>query len=186
LIATPNDYVPAKITFGDKTKNVKLRLKGDWVDHLSRDKWSYRIKVQGDETIMGMKQFSLQHPKIRNYVYEWIWHKAIKREGIIALRYDFVNLIVNGKNKGIYALEEHFEKRLIENNQFREGPIVKFNENLLWLDRARQIPNMEPEGAFYSSAIDTFQSRKTLKDEKLRNQFIEAVNLLEDFRLSCF
>ncbi|NJM95793.1 MAG: hypothetical protein HC792_06715 [Acaryochloridaceae cyanobacterium CSU_5_19] len=36
------------------------------------------------------------------------------REGLPALRYEFVNVIQNGKDMGIYALEEHFEKRLIE------------------------------------------------------------------------
>ncbi|MGH7456765.1 MAG: hypothetical protein ACRENG_35780, partial [bacterium] len=136
LTASDDDFVPAKIRYQDTTTEVKIRLKGDWVDHLLGDKWSYRIKVKGDHTLLGMKQFSIHHPKARNYVYEWIFHQALKRESMIPLRYDFIEVTLNGKDLGVYALEEHFEKRVVEYNQFREGPIVKYNEELLWNDRA--------------------------------------------------
>ena len=103
-----------------------MRLKGDWTDHLFGDKWSFRIKVKGDNTLFGMKQFSIHHPRARNFIYEWLYHQALKREGVLSLRYDFIEVTLNGKNLGVYALEEHFEKRLIEHNQYREGPIIKF------------------------------------------------------------
>ena len=48
-------------------------------------------------------------------------------------------LFLNGKNLGIYALEEHFDKALIESNKFREGPILKFDESILWEKRANII-----------------------------------------------
>ena len=79
-------------------------------------KSSYRIKVKGDNTILGMKQFSIHHPRERNYLNEWLFHKTINREGLISLRYYFVKIILNGNDLGIYALEEHFERRLLENN----------------------------------------------------------------------
>ena len=33
---------------------------------------------------------------------------------------------------GIYAMEEHFSKELIESNSRREGVIVNFEDYLLW------------------------------------------------------
>ena len=77
-----------------------------------------------------MKEFSIQHPKTRNYVYEWLFHEALKREDLLSLRYEFIDVTLNGKDLGTYALEESFEKRLIEHNGYREGPIVRFNEDL--------------------------------------------------------
>jgi len=44
-----------------------------------------------------MKQFSIHHPNTRNYVYEWIFHQALKREGVLSLRYDFIEVTLNGK-----------------------------------------------------------------------------------------
>ena len=74
LNLTDDDYVPAKIRFKDVTVRVKLRLKGDYVDHLIGGQRSLRIKVRDDNVLFGMKNFSIQHPKIRNYIYEWIYH----------------------------------------------------------------------------------------------------------------
>ena len=45
--------------------------------------------------------------------------------GGVSLRYEFVDVVVNGVYKGVYALEEGFNKRLIENSNKREGPIIR-------------------------------------------------------------
>jgi hypothetical protein len=171
LMSSSDDFVPASIRYGDQSVNVRIRLKGDFLDHLDTDKWSYRIEVRGDNTLFGMKQFSIQHPKTRNYIYEWIYHQALKREGVISLRYKFIDVTLNGKDLGIYALEEHFEKRLIEHNQLIEGPIVRFNENLRWAD-----PNAEKNGntAFLTVDVDTFQTNQMLSDPSSYAQHVQA------------
>ncbi|MCG3119537.1 MAG: hypothetical protein ALAOOOJD_01967 [bacterium] len=188
LTASDDDFVPAKIHYQDKTVDAKIRLKGDWVDHLLGAKWSFRIVVKDDNTLLGMKQFSIHHPKARNYVYEWIFHQALKRESMIALRYDFIKVTFNGKDLGVYALEEHFEKRVIEHSQFREGPIIKYNEELLWNDRAThfQLGELGPTGlqSENSSNIDAFKMGRVMGDAGLHSQFIKAYSLLEAFRYS--
>ena len=95
LFTSVDDYVPAQIRYRDKITKVKLRLKEDWTDHLSSEKWSFRVIVSGDKTLMGMKKFSLQHPKTKNYLYEWVYQQALIKEGLLGLRYDFVDLNVN-------------------------------------------------------------------------------------------
>ncbi len=79
-----------------------------------------------------MKTFSLQAPERRGGVHEWIFHRALRREGLVALRYRFVRLLLNSADLGIYALEEHFDARLLEHGGFRAGPIVAFDESLSW------------------------------------------------------
>jgi len=88
--------VPARITHGNVTRRVHLRLKGEWGDHVDTDKWSLRVKVRDGETLMGMKRFSLQHPKTRDFIHEWVHHQAMLREDVLALRYDFVDVTING------------------------------------------------------------------------------------------
>jgi hypothetical protein len=186
LMTTDDDYVPAKVRYQDKTYDVKMRLKGDWVDHLLGDKWSFRIVLKGDATIFGMKQFSIHQPKTRNYIYEWIYHRALRRENILSLRYDFIDVTLNGKDLGVYALEEHFEKRVIEHNRFREGPILKFNEELLWADRAEHylFGDLSPTGlqAERVGNIDAFKFNRIMHDSGLYKQFMLANNLLDSFR----
>jgi spore coat protein CotH len=157
-------------------------LKGDLLDHLKdKNSWSFRVKVKGDNTIDGMKVFSLHNPKARNYINEWLYLKLLEKEGLIALRYKFVTITLNGKNLGVYAMEEHFNKRLIENNKLREGPIIKFSEDLHWQERVAHRGRPMDE-AYIHSRIDGFQTKKTNKNKVLKQQCFQAATLLEKFR----
>ena len=184
LITNSDDYVPASIQYQGKRYKVKLRLKGDWTDHLIGDKWSFRIKISGNQTIMGMNKFSLQHPRTRGYIHEWLYHTLLHNEGVLSLKYEFISLRLNGKNLGIYALEEHFDKRLLERQGMKEGPIVKFSEDMLWLKRVvapiRDGTRLIIGG--YDTYPDGFQLNKTIKDPLLKKQFLNAYQLLDLFR----
>ena len=118
----------------DKTK-VSLRLKGDWLDHLQGDKWSYRVKTETEKSWNRLKVFSLQDPFTRSYLKEWLLHQLFRYEDILTTRYDFVELVLNHKNKGVYVYEEHFMKQIPEYNLRREGPIVRFTEDGFWESR---------------------------------------------------
>lgn len=186
LITGEDDFVPAKIRYKDKIYKARIRLKGDWVDHLLGEKWSFRLVLKGDHTLFGMKQFSLHHPRARNFIYEWLYQKALSREGMIALRYDFIEVTLNGKDLGVYALEEHFEKRLVEHNAYREGPILKFDESVMWADRAITATKGEhsPAGiqVELAAALDVFKANSTLHNPTLRDAFLSAHTMLEAFR----
>lgn len=125
LLESEKEFIPATLTFNNKKYEVKIRLTGFLKDHFNSDKWSLRIKVKNDEAVMGMKEFNLLNPITRNGIYEWTAHELEKLEGLISLRTDFVELVINGNNKGIYLLEENFDTTLIENNSLREGIIFQ-------------------------------------------------------------
>ncbi|MGB9940869.1 CotH kinase family protein [Methanosarcina sp.] len=185
LISSDEDYVPAKIHYKNQTVNVDLRLKGDWADHWSGDKWSLRVKVEGNDTLSGMRQFVLQDPKTRNYLNEWLFQKAIQREGIICLRCSFVDVTINGKHKGIYALEEHFDSLLIDSNSYPEGLIVRFNEEAYFSDKSifKQAGTSNgPYDYYNSSYVDMYRSGKIVNNPEMLEQFIKAKDLLEAFR----
>lgn len=189
FLTSADDYVRAFVRVGEDLSEVKMRLKGDWIFQLQdSQKWSFRIEVKGDDSILAMKRFSIHHPRSRNYIGEWLLHRALKRSDVIALRYEFVDVTLNNRDLGIYAIEEHFEKRLVENNRRREGPIVRFNEDLWWKD-ALQFHNAPPESKgtgsrdFMAASVDAFKTTETLNDPVLGEQFITAANLLEATRL---
>ena len=194
LLTSPEDFVPGTVRFTGADDGLhgpldaQVRLKGDIVDHLEGAKWSFRVHLPGDATLLGMKRFSLHHPKTRNYLAEWALHRAMAREDVLALRYQFVSLTLNGRDLGIYAIEEHFEKRLIEHNRRREGPIVRFNEAMFWRQMATQKQVFEGaqvshSGDYSSSEVDGFQTSTVLADPVLRAQFVRAADRLSRFRL---
>ncbi len=128
-----DEEVPGDITVGgtDNQMSAKFSLTGVNFDHIgSRQKWSLRTNLKGDNLILGMNKFTLLVPEARARppFTEWLNHRLEKSVGLISLNYEFVKVVVNGKNLGIYALEEHFDKRLLERNGRREGIIIKLKE----------------------------------------------------------
>lgn len=130
--AGDDDLVPARIRLENETVRVRMRLKGDLSDHWDGDKWSYRVEVRDEDVLFGMRRFSLQHPKTRNFLAEWVWLNTLRLDGVLAPRYDFVRVVFNGADKGIYALEEFFSPELLESQGRRDGVVVAFDEGLFW------------------------------------------------------
>ena len=185
LVPNSDDYVPGKIRYGGRLMDAKLRLKGALPDHWRTDKWSLRIKLKGENTLFGMKNFSIQSPRTKNYLNQWFILEALRREGIISVRYKFVDVTVNGKPMGIYAIEEHFDKRLIEHHGYREGPILRFNGNLkrykfqLAKSGFSNVQKNKFEyDSFTLSYVDGY-TNQSLSDPL----YIKAISLLEAFRL---
>ena len=97
LVVDDGDYIKADLAINDDSAPVRLRLKGELTDHLSGSKWSFRVVCRGENTLLGMKQFSLHRPEARNFIHEWVFHRILKANGIIGLRYEFADLSFNGK-----------------------------------------------------------------------------------------
>ena len=57
LTRSKNDTSKASITYKNNNYNSRIRLKGDWTDHLKGQKWSYRVRTKGNKTINGMRIF---------------------------------------------------------------------------------------------------------------------------------
>jgi hypothetical protein len=186
LQSKDDDWVKAKLTEnGEIANDVKVRLKGDWTDHLNGDYWSYRVKMPKDKSWNRMQVFSLQDPQTRSYLEEWIYHKALDKEDIISPRYGFVKFSQNNQDPVLYAYEEHFDKQIAEYKNRREGVIVKFSEDYLWNMRLRNkdIHNKDIHQTVIDNAdILPFKLARTLKDPKLVEQFERAQDLMDAFR----
>jgi hypothetical protein len=140
-----------------------MRLKGDWLDHLKGDKWSFRIEITEDSW-KGIREFSVQSPITRDFLNEWFLHQIALDEGLLATRYGFINLYLNGDSKGVYAYEEHFKKQVIESAQHREGPILKFDEFEFW-DNMRN--GIQADLAYETTEIHAFGEKKIKKSANL-------------------
>jgi hypothetical protein len=169
---TKDSYVPAKITHDGRTSKAKIRLKGDYPDHLQGSKWSLRVKIKGNDALMGMRKFSIESPRRSGWINEWIMHELLRHEGLIALRYDYVNITING-----------FGKELLAHNERREGPILKFDEsaqtNSEKLGPGERISQTD---VFYLADIISFNTTDTYTDPTLRREFLVGRQLLSDFR----
>ena len=51
-------YFKSQMIYKGNKIPIKIRLKGDWTDHLKSDKWSFRIKVDDNYHFKGLKVFN--------------------------------------------------------------------------------------------------------------------------------
>ena len=179
LLSSDEDFVPAGIRAEGRNYKTEVRLKGDWVDHISTDKWSLRVEVKKGEAIYGMDKFSLQREETRNGIFEYLIHEYYREQGGVALRYDFADVVVNGVYKGVYAFEEGFDKLPIEYSKKRENVILKISEEHLWerLAYYERTPSIE-----LWSNIEPFSQNKTLNSPLLDGQAKYGISLVDGLR----
>ncbi len=184
LVNSDEDYSKMVLYDGSDFLNGTFRLKGDLVDHLQGQKWSFRIKLKSGFAWRNMRTFSIQNPATRDFLSEWLAHKIFKKEDVLTTRYGFIPVKMNNHSLGIYAYEEHFEKQLIESNERREGPIIRFDENLFWqrvleTNKTKRGWDVDYLGA---AKIIPFKTGRTVADTTLYNDFLEAQNLLLQYK----
>jgi hypothetical protein len=185
LVQGEDDFVKGELRVESETIPVKLRLKGDWNDHLAGRKWSFRIHTRKGEQLFGMRRFSIQSPATRGFQAEPMFFEVLKNYGIMTPRYSFVNVTLNGEPMGVMALEEFFSKELLEFNRRREGVIIRFDESLVWDSRDGYIDrHVGWRGAFdhYSNApVDAFGGGRIAESDYLSGQYEIAEGLLRGF-----
>jgi hypothetical protein len=185
LIQSDDDMVNGSIRVGDQSIPIELRLKGDWVDHLVGRKWSFRIHTRRGEQFMGLRRFSIQGPNTRGFQAERLFFETVRNLGVLAPRYFFANVTLNGEALGLMAVEESSAKELLERSGRKDGVIVRFDESYIW--RAKDSLSRSTvgfEGAFDSylnAPIDAFQSGRIADDPKLSTQYELATGLLRGF-----
>lgn len=171
-----DSVVSGKVRAEGSNYSADIRLKGDLVDHLQGDQWSYRIELKGDYCIYGLQKFSLQPIATRNGIWEYLIYEMYREQGGVAIRYDFADVYVNGVYLGVFAVEEFMEKRVIENSLSREGPIIKYDEVALWNRGTFYVPLNAIVREFV-----VFSENKTIASENLNAYANYAITLLNKY-----
>lgn len=184
LVNEDEDYVGSVIFDGNEFLNGEIRLKGDLMDHIQGDKWSFRIKLKSDFAWNHIRTFSVHDPATRNFLHEWLAHQIFDREDVLTTRYGFIPVVLNNQSKGIYAWEEHFEKHLIESRNRREGPIVRFDETLFWnrIMEFNTTDSLWDVDYFGAAKITPFKEGSTISDSLKNRQAVEAQKLLLQYK----
>lgn len=180
-----HSWVPAKINFDDNIYKAEIKLKGVHNDHwIHPKKWSFKIKILEEKNFNGMRRFSIQRPSTRDFLYEWLFMKTLKKEGLISHRNIFADLTINGDNLGIYYVEELYSKQLIEYNRRREGPIIGLDKNL-WIKEANNIKKLGAnffEDSYFRAKVEPTQFSEDLIGTTQEIYLKQAISSFENFR----
>ncbi len=177
LFSSKEDLVDGDVRIGDKSYAAKLRLKGDLLDHLRGDQWSFRVQLKKGDEWNGMKNFSIHNSKARSHISEWVMHRLFKDEGIMTPAYDFIGVELNEKPLGVYAYEQHFDNQLLKYNDRLIGPILKHNDDAYWENVQKYL---DPFPWIDASYIELF-NKENGKDENFKLLFDQGQSMLNDF-----
>ena len=200
IIPENNQNVDAIIKYQNQSIPVKIKLKGGTTDqHLkNKDQISFKVRTK-KSNIFGLTEFALMHAQRRNFLLEWYARKMYADQGLIYKEYKFINLYINGENKGLYVIDENFTESLSVKNNRREGIYVRYGSDINFYlygrpqntkdDKADLFSTVSGEGCcglneqLLSTNIDALnqQINSNSKDNVLKN-FNIAKKLLEDFR----
>jgi len=143
--------INGNLLLNSKKIRAELRLKGERPIHFEeKNKSSYKIKLKKNNFILGVNKFSLQKPRVRNYIHEWLFHEMVGEEGLIKIKYEFLDFYINGSSQGLYVLEEAFGKELIERNERRNGPIFAFDDNMVNFSTKFKVNEDDPFFEIYN------------------------------------
>ncbi len=188
FISTESDFLTADIRLDDQTIPIRLRLRQGTAVHLGDDdKWNFDIRTRNDQLLLGMQRFYLIDPADNHWQNEWAFQETLRQEDILATRYQFVHLIFNGDDRGIYALQEGFGPELPVAQGRPPGVIVEFDASRLWqavadngsaaTAEAGPITNLTADD-FQFFEVDTFRDATIAGDAELSAQKNAAIGLL--------
>ena len=75
-----------------------------------------------------MSRFAIQTADDRGFLNEWYFHKYLKYNDLINLKYFFVQPSINGKKFKIYSVEENFDDLLLDRNKKKDGLIFRITD----------------------------------------------------------
>ena len=108
--------VPATFSAAGQVYSVNLRIHGDLYHHWSGSKRSLRVKFT-DQPFQGYREISLILPETRDFLTESLASYRAQKLNLITLDSWFATLEINGAAQGVYFVQEHWTKDILEKNQ---------------------------------------------------------------------
>lgn len=178
------EYDKGWLVNGSDSISLKVRVKGDWASHVKRPNWSFRIKQKkGQEYFMDNRKLNFHDPSERNFIFEYTFHSFLKREGLLALDYDFVEIKLKEK-KYCYAVEDGIGKSFLKKYNLH-GPVFKLNETELFrrIENGKSTFENTDQRLYQNAKLLTRGNKKEVSTDHFLNQN-NRINLpLDSFNL---
>lgn len=158
---------PLMIEKNNQLMKGKFRLKGDLPDHWKEeDRWSFRIKLKSNNQIQGMREFSLQKPRARQFPYDFIFQDLVQNMGNMSPTFNFLRTYVNGEDWGVMLTEEHIGKSLVEKQKRRSSILLRMDDQSGWVysrsNKAKGFEISKSQVINYKLPIFDFYNEKKL------------------------
>jgi hypothetical protein len=166
----------------------------DWgdVDLQQGERWALQVQTEGDAFVLGMRSFSARPVRSGRVLDEWLYAKELGRAGVLAPRHAFVNVHVNGREWGIYALKEALTEAWLTSQGRSDGLVVHLSDSVFWRARAPYGSIEDGHWSLYTRSaektdlpayaqVDEWNVQVRGADGVLSKQAVTALGLLRAF-----
>ena len=172
-------WVNAELHWNEKDSiKIKLKLHGDFNDHISIPYSSLRVKSK-NEFLNQTKEFILFKPRTRRFDAEVFGTLLLSKIGILAPFTKEISVKINSNKSEDYIFQEKINKYLIERAGLREGPIIEFDERHLW-----NYYLLQKDAKIDSASIYKIDNSKYAKNKITQHQVFKSIqtkqNIIQD------
>jgi spore coat protein CotH len=131
--------VDGKLMFPEGMREVSVRYRGDFLVHWGFEKKSFRIRTKNKELFDGLQTFNLVVPKFPEQVNNYLGYRLAGELGLMAPRCELVNVMLNGRNLGLYEYTEQLDEGTLRRHGQATGEI--FAGDLIAKDSYQGVTN---------------------------------------------
>lgn len=117
--------------------NARIRLSGDYKDHLKSDMTASLDIHLKEGNIENITKFKLFLPETRRKETEFITSEIVRELGFLTPRTYLVKVSLDGQKETSYIFQEKASKEFLEFNELREGPLLETSEEYFWQNREK-------------------------------------------------
>ena len=160
--------------------NSRIRISGDWRDHLDEVKSLASMDVSlSNGNILGITKFKLFLNNTRGYANgenEVFVSTFLDSIGYLAPRTGLLEINVNGKSNDTFIFQEKKVKELIEFQKFRESAIIETNEEFFW-DFDNGIPFDNKYVLLFGKLTNYSWASRSLYNLEIATEALQKYNL---------
>lgn len=140
------EYKPAWLVYpSGEGHQVKLRYRGDFVQHWGPFKKSLRIKTRKRELFEGIRRFNVITPKFLETLNNHLAYHLARQLGVLAPDSEMVQLRINGDYAGVYLMVEQLGESTIRRASRMPGDM--YSGDAIGRDQFSGVSNLLIENA---------------------------------------
>jgi hypothetical protein len=101
-------WANARFLYEGRSRDVRLRVRGDFADHWENERRSWRIRFPKEDPLDGRREINLIVPADGKAITQAFANAVFRRLGCMTLRDRYSVLRINGVPQGVYYECEHF------------------------------------------------------------------------------
>ena len=164
--------------FSDGSKceaDAKIRISGDWKDHIDLTSLSSSMDVSLNESnVDNITKFKLFLPESKRSDTEFVTTQIMRKLKFLVPKTFSVNVSINNQPNKPFIFQEKIVKEFLESNHLREGPLVETSEEMFWENRKRDLESP----VLFSKILNKNWATRSKSNTILSTNAIENYNKL--------